>query len=107
MCLSKKFKIAVFILASYCFNVCYASRVLPNDSAKKINIILKGDILFPVIGLTNQTQSYSFTVEKLFCKRNSVQFTYLQTKRNYSPSPSTQNHDADIFNLQQFITEYK
>lgn len=77
------------------------------DSTRKINVVIKGDILTPLAGLISQEKSYSGTLEKLLFRRHSIQFTYLSRQRNFSPTPDSYHHVSDIFNLYQLIPEYK
>jgi uncharacterized protein DUF3575 len=70
------------------------------DSTKKqLGLVVKGDILTPIIGLIVEQGYCSFTIEKLLKKRHSIQLTYFESWLHYP--------DNWKLNLLQLMPEYK
>src|ERR1035437_5820568 len=104
----------LFIIAFLLFgSSCFANKLEPErDITKKVNLILKTDVLLPVITLgKSHTGEFSFTVERLFNKRHSFQLTFASFgnyKRNMQLSYGavTQETNFDEHSI-AIIPEYK
>jgi hypothetical protein len=86
----------LLILHSFCFSQ-------NADSTKKINLVLKADILLPAInmGIYHKAE-FSFTAEKLFNKRHSFQLTFVSFGN--SKTTETRLLQGLVSNEHQLIT---
>ena len=103
-------RIVIIIL----FLISFSAFAQQADSAKKqIGLIFKVDVLMPVYSLmnTDHYKIFSFTAEKLFSKRHSLQLTILSLTQNYKSTnesnyPLIYTH-TDNFSSIAIIPEYK
>ncbi len=83
------------------------------DSTKKqLGLVVKGDILMPIYSLVNTDhyKIHSFTVEKLFSKRHSLQLTVLsltQNTKSVKEYNNITNTNQMNFSSLAIIPEYK
>ena len=113
--LSDKKAKPVFLLALIYLQVsCFAGNLeCIKDSSNHLNLVVKGDLLFPVISFaTPNTAIFSFTAEKLFCKRHSLQLSYFSSSLKSAAfipvaySPKEDIHQENNYTL-MIIPEYK
>ena len=71
----------------------------PDSTKKQLGLVIKGDILLPIIGLFDEGYYCSFTIEKFLKKRHSIQLTYFEFWLN--------TPDGSKSNYRQLIPEYK
>ncbi len=81
-----------------------------SDSTKKqLGLIVKADVLVPIISHLSKLNEFSLTVEKLFKQRHSLQLTYVKSwynKNTFVHNPATES-GTDKNSTYQIIPEYK
>ncbi len=76
------------------------------DSLKGINLIIKADVLLPVVAAATNLHLFSVSAEKLFCKHHSIQLSFLDTWTRNASQPAARRI-TDNFNTWQIAPEYK
>jgi hypothetical protein len=109
-----KLKAIFFCLVYFWFSIanCNAISLSGDSSKKRINLIVKADLILPIYSLLAKAKLFSITVEKLLGSRHSFQLSYLSyssqtdvTEPNYhEPIKSYQNRATNTFIV---IPEYK